>query len=176
MTPKSPDRPLAAVALLLLAVAMAVAAPILPAARRVPDTLRSLAALDRVALQIVPLPAPLVKMGMTHGKIEKSWRDKLKRAGIEITRERGAPALLLGVSYEVDDQVPDAVAALATLFFKQKTRIPRLGRDLHLPTYTMTTHVLARKGAMEEKFHKKVDEMMDDLLVKIREATQAEKR
>ncbi len=162
---------LATAAALLLAALVAVAAPILPGTRKMPGSLQSLAGLKEADLRIVPLPPQLRAAGIREERIREVWRQQLEEAGIELKRSPNVPVMLLGTSYYTSEDLPGVAAVLATLTFKQSAHVSRLGKDLDVPTYTLTSHVLAPTSDVERVAKPALERMVEDFIGRVTQAT-----
>lgn len=122
---------------LLAGLSLAVrAAPVLPLAPKLPDQMRSLAAVQRLRIAVDPLPPPLQKIGITGESIRQRWRDHLAEAGYKVADPNDdAPKLNLRIMYLTDPDVAGAIAYACVLTLEQSARIGLAEEPLNVPTF-----------------------------------------
>ena len=148
-TPKALIRTTAVLTVVNLLAAVVWAGPVLfDNKTKLPDEIRSLAAIERVRLRIDPFPAEMEELGVRRETILQKWRQRLRKAGFILTEDTSDPELHLVVDFLTDDQVKDAAAFSLIFYLKQPAHVPSVDADLVVPTYSRSLMGLEAKPTL----------------------------
>ena len=129
---------------------LCLAAPFLPAGRRLPDEVISLAGIDRVQVRVRPVARLLSQRGVTAELIERELEEGLERAGFEVVENEGVPTIEVKSLPVNDPAIPDAMAFDIQISVYQSVHIGRLNRKLVVPTYMDVNIALDRSDKIED--------------------------
>ena len=155
------------------------AGPMVPRAKReLPADVQSLQGIRQFRLELEPLPEALTEAGLTDADVIQAVTTTLAAGGyVEIPPpDPGAPAPEVAATDEADDfdgaptlwfkprvlddrPEPDPVAFVLLLEAHQTVHVPRLGRELFLPTYTLGAHEVAPRAELPAAARRQLREL-----------------
>lgn len=135
------------------------AAPMLPEGTRLPAELESMADLEQLTLELRPLPTPVLQAGIRADHLKAQIEARLDDAGLEVVEAGNETLIGLRVVVETgtDPELPEFVSLAVFIDFIQPVRVERLGRQLVLPTATVTYHEPKRADKLGQGVHDFVD-------------------
>ena len=148
------------------------AAPILPEVSRASQQQRSLEGIERINLQIDPLPDPIRKLGIKAAALRKRWTKQLEAGGLAVgdDDDQGAPTLRFMISTVTDSGVPGAVAFNPYLTLEQPVRFERLDASIVVPTYAHVMCGLEADGDVRKSVLLTADRMIHRFIEAYRRA------
>ena len=156
---------------------LAVGAPIMPGATKLPGHVRSLAKIDRIRLVIDPIPPHLADAGITRSSIRERAAGLLENYEIALDdKSEDLPELHLVLIEITETDVADAIAYLLGVQLHQTVRIPRLNESVRVPTYSHIGGGLEARSKVEDSVRTVVDTMIKIFGNNARQATQAFER
>ena len=155
----------------------ALAAPLLPHEKDLPDPIRSLANIERVQIQKIDhTPGKLQEHGISARYIEDRIRRRFEEEGIRIHQDD--PSLpLIGLRYlvQTEPRVEEAVAFAILLQLHQSVYINRLDMEMKVPTYNGFILGLEHEEDFEDSIRRGIETMIDGLLLRIQAGTKLKK-
>jgi len=112
--------------------------PILPSAKKPPDTVLSLAKVRRVEVVVSHLAPQLRAAGLDEEDVKARWTKRLVEEHFEVADGKGYSKLILRSVTTVDPDVPNAVGYVLVSSFEQAVRVERVDQTLFVPTYGET--------------------------------------
>ena len=152
------------------------AAPVFPAGAVVPDSVRSLAGLERVRLDVKDNPLGLTRLGVTREGVAARSRSALGQAGIEVIEDPDLPLLSLLIWTVEEQRVPDAVAFNVLIEVEQPAHLPRVDRTLRVPTFTYCVLGMDRTSHVGDAVMDTVGAVVQRLADSVRRGTRAAER
>jgi len=134
------------------------AGPALQEYRQLADEERAFANIDRLQIEVLPLPKELETSGLRSKKIREQVAKACRAANITITDDASAPKLVITSTTKVNDRHPDTVVYAIFLDLVQRTHLIRLDEELLLPTATYVLFAGKAKDKLAGAVHDSVDE------------------
>ena len=152
-------RGLAAAMIVIIASALtAASAPIRQKPGQLPDELIGLAKIEKVTVTAGPLDELLIDAGLTQKRVRKLAVELLVDAGFEVVEDNDeVPNLTYSVEIITSDSLPDIYGYICFVDLYQLVHIPRLERDLVMPTSTLLQHDIRREGGLKEAIEASVE-------------------
>lgn len=157
-----------------LIASVALAAPILPEAKSIPDEMRCLAGAKMVRVEFGEVPAALWKAGLRLADIKRQARRQLRAEGFRIVQGTEAPKVIVGFRAMADDSVPDATGFTAFLEIRQAVRVLRLDDEMILPTTTVLSYGLKKNDEVAVACLDHLASVLDKLVFFVNIATRSQ--
>ena len=151
-------------------------APVLPRPEKVPDKAMSLANLERVRLEILPLTPDALGLGLTQEQLRDAWKNHLEAAEVTVVDDEEAPKLSLHLKVLADRNEGDHFAYGLFMTLEQEVQVVRLDRTLVVPTYVANVLGIESEANIREDLTSLTSFMARKFMRQLEEATaQAER-
>ena len=152
-------------------VGIGVAGPVLPRLPELTDQVKSMADLKRIRIDITPIPELVERSGTTAEQVEKTVRDRLAGAGLEVEDDAKLPRVNLTVMVAQEPDQPKAVGLAVVIMVYQNATVHRIDRKLDVPTNTVIRHVLTSRSKLADAVARETRTAVELLIDTVRSAT-----
>ncbi len=152
-------RGLAAAMIVIIASALtAASAPIRQKPGQLPDELVGLAKIEKITVTARPLDEVLIDAGLTRERVRELAVALLVDAGFEVVEDNEqVPNLTYSVEIITSETLPDIFGFVCFVDLYQLVHIPRLERDLVMPTSTLLQHDIRRESGLKETIEASIE-------------------
>ena len=148
------------------------AAPLRLKQAELPESVRSLAALDRVRLR-VEVAALLSDIGLTRDYIVNELTNRLTDAGIEVVdNDKEVPELLFQGRALMEPKVENGLAYAYLIALRQHSHVMRLDRGLTVPTFVHPVMGLEPMDAATAQSKKNAVRLIEGFIYEVQRATE----
>lgn len=154
---------------------LALASPMGPVRRYLPDEIRSLANLKRVRIDVRPPQGALANSDLTIERFEEALTRHLDRVGIKIDDDPELPKLVLATVGVETEHHPEMLAWNLVIAVHQRVLLRRAGQELTVPTASMSQIMLVSRKESVKGIDPAVKKSINTLVEYVRQAELAQK-
>lgn len=152
------------------------AGPVLPGGKsRLSPGIRSLADIERLRLEIRGDDDQLEALGVKQTELLESCRERLLKAGFELSTEPGDPLLRFHLMHLDDDDIENAAMYICIVTVHQPVTLRSTKEELTVPTYVTVGAALEPNDQLTESVEATVYDLLS-LFVTTQRSAAADKR